>query len=129
MVVYVSMLFSPFVPPLELVFLSKSLGLALEEIRKNLTESVVGGFASSVIKGSTLVEHSSTWIIIYFLIDCTSLFKNLFFNWRKIALQCYVVSAIHQHEASIIVFISPPLLTLSPLPQYTSLPITTHFSM
>ena len=73
-VVYVSMLFSPFVPPLELVFLSKSLDLALEEIGKNLTESVVGGFVSSVIKGSTLVELNSTWIFVYFLIDCTSLF-------------------------------------------------------
>ena len=67
------MLFSPFFPPLELV-LSKSLDLALAEIRKNLTESVVGEFVSSVLEGSTLVEPSSTWIFVYFLINCTSLF-------------------------------------------------------
>lgn len=50
--------------------LTTILDLDLEEIRKDLIESVIG--ISPVTKGPILVEPNSIWVFVYFVVNYTS---------------------------------------------------------
>lgn len=59
----------------EFVFLTTILDVALEEIREDLIESVIG--VSPVTKGPILEEPNSIWVFVYFAVNYTSFLSAL----------------------------------------------------